>query len=65
MSELHAYQISGQPMMADGHGIHWDQTKFRITWPLPVMVISDQDASWPSRKSRLAPAEKVASCISR
>lgn len=60
-----SYQISGQHVVADEHGIRWDEREFGITWPLPVTVICEQGASRPSGKSRLAPAEKVASCISR
>ncbi|WP_297594284.1 dTDP-4-dehydrorhamnose 3,5-epimerase family protein [Mycobacterium sp.] len=59
------YHVSGQYVMADEQGIRWDDPEFGISWPLPVTVISEQDASWPSRKSRLAPVEQVASCVSR
>ncbi|PBJ30337.1 dTDP-4-dehydrorhamnose 3,5-epimerase, partial [Mycobacterium avium subsp. hominissuis] len=33
--------------------------------PIPVTVISEQDASWPSAQTRLAPMEQVAPCLSR
>lgn len=59
------FHVSGQCAMADEQGIRWDDPEFGISWPLPVTVISEQDASWPSRRPTLAPVEQVASCVSR
>lgn len=60
-----SYQVSGDYSMTDEQGIRWDDPEFGISWPIPVTVISEQDASWPSRKPRLVPVEQVATCISR
>ena len=41
------YLDSG-PYAAKGEqGFRWDDGQFGISWPLPVTVISDKDASWP------------------
>ena len=50
-------QISGSYEPASEQGFRWDDPKFNITWPLPVTVISEADASWPL----LVPVAKVAS----
>lgn len=60
-----SYQVSGQYAVTDEQGIRWDDPEFAISWPLPVTVISEQDASWPSHKPRLTRVEQVASCVSR
>lgn len=60
-----SYQVSGPYVPAEEQGIRWDDPEFGISWPIPVTVISERDASWPSRKPRLAPVEQVASCVNR
>ncbi|WP_406814329.1 dTDP-4-dehydrorhamnose 3,5-epimerase family protein [Mycobacterium sp. M23085] len=60
-----SYQVSGASAMNDEQGIRWDDPEFGISWPIPVTVISEQDASWPTRQPRLVPVEQVASCGSR
>jgi dTDP-4-dehydrorhamnose 3,5-epimerase len=58
-----SYQVSGQQMPVGEQGFRWDDPEFGIVWPLPVTVISEQDASWPSRTPDLAPVESAASCL--
>ncbi|GBE64653.1 dTDP-4-dehydrorhamnose 3,5-epimerase [Mycobacterium sp. MFM001] len=41
------YQVSGSYSPAAEQGFRWDDPEFSITWPLPVTVISEKDASWP------------------
>jgi dTDP-4-dehydrorhamnose 3,5-epimerase len=60
-----SYQVSSQHVMADEQGLRWDEPEFGITWPLPVTVISEQDASWPSRTDRSVANEHAAPCPSR
>ena len=40
-------QVSGSYAPAGEQGFRWDDPKFGIEWPLPVTVISEEDASWP------------------
>jgi dTDP-4-dehydrorhamnose 3,5-epimerase len=41
------YHVSG-PYEAEGEqGFRWDDPRLGISWPLPITVISDKDASWP------------------
>ena len=49
-----SYQVSGQHVPAGEEGFRWNDPEFGIVWPLPVTVISEQDASWPSRAPELA-----------
>ncbi|MEB3980327.1 dTDP-4-dehydrorhamnose 3,5-epimerase family protein [Mycobacterium sp. 663a-19] len=50
------YQASGPYEPASEQGFRWDEPEFGIAWPLPVTVISEQDASWPYlQRRRLAP----------
>lgn len=56
------YQVSGQHPMTDEHGMGWNDPEFGIEWPLPVTVISEEDASWPAYAPATAPVESVASC---
>jgi dTDP-4-dehydrorhamnose 3,5-epimerase len=41
------YQVSGPYAPEGEQGFRYDDAAFGITWPLPVSVISDKDASWP------------------
>jgi dTDP-4-dehydrorhamnose 3,5-epimerase len=41
------YQISGAYAPASEENFRWSEPEFGIAWPLPVTVISEQDASWP------------------
>jgi dTDP-4-dehydrorhamnose 3,5-epimerase len=41
------YQVSGRYEPSEEQGFRWDDPAFAIKWPLPVSVISDQDANWP------------------
>jgi dTDP-4-dehydrorhamnose 3,5-epimerase len=50
-------QVGGSYAPEDEQGFRWDDPKFGIEWPLPVTVISDEDASWPL----LVPVASVAS----
>ncbi|SPM30974.1 dTDP-4-dehydrorhamnose 3,5-epimerase or related enzyme, partial [Mycobacterium terramassiliense] len=42
------YQISGPYVPDSEEGFRWDEAEFGIKWPLPVTVMSEKDASWPS-----------------
>ncbi|MCA2257293.1 dTDP-4-dehydrorhamnose 3,5-epimerase family protein [Mycobacterium avium] len=59
------YHTSGRHAAAEEQGLRWDDPEFGVTWPIPVTVISEEDASWPSAQTRLAPMEQVAPCLSR
>lgn len=41
------YQVSGPYAPPGEQGFRYDDEEFGVTWPLPVTVISDKDASWP------------------
>jgi dTDP-4-dehydrorhamnose 3,5-epimerase len=45
-TEVH-YQVSGRYAPAGEQGFRWDEPAFNIPWPLPVTVVSEQDANWP------------------
>jgi dTDP-4-dehydrorhamnose 3,5-epimerase len=49
------YHVSEAYPSACEQGFRWDEPAFGITWPLPVAVISEKDASWP----RLVPVSGV------
>lgn len=51
------YQVSDSYAPANEEGFRWDDPEFGIAWPLPVTVISEQDAGWPL----LVPVASVAS----
>jgi dTDP-4-dehydrorhamnose 3,5-epimerase len=42
------YQISGEYVPSSEEGFRWNETEFGIKWPLPVTVMSEKDASWPT-----------------
>lgn len=42
-----AYQVSAPYAPGAEAGIRHDDPAFGISWPLPVAVISEKDASWP------------------
>jgi len=41
------YQVSQVYSPESARGVRYDDPAFKITWPLRVEVISDQDATWP------------------
>jgi dTDP-4-dehydrorhamnose 3,5-epimerase len=41
------YMTSGLYAAAAATGVRYDDPGFRIEWPLPVSVISEQDKNWP------------------
>lgn len=41
------YQVSGLCQPDEEQGFRWDDPELGIKWPLPVSVISEQDANWP------------------
>jgi dTDP-4-dehydrorhamnose 3,5-epimerase len=45
------YQVSGPYAPAGEQGFRWDDPEFGITWPLPVSIISEKDATWPFLES--------------
>lgn len=47
------YQISGPYVPDSEEGFRWDEAEFGIKWPLPVTVMSEKDASWPSLEESL------------
>jgi dTDP-4-dehydrorhamnose 3,5-epimerase len=40
-------QVSGLYAPVGEQGFRWQDPEFGIAWPLPVTVISEQDANWP------------------
>jgi dTDP-4-dehydrorhamnose 3,5-epimerase len=44
-------QVSGAQVPADEEGFRFNEPEFGIKWPVPVTVISEQDASWPKSTS--------------
>lgn len=50
-------QLSGSYETASEQGFRWDDPKFGIEWPLPVSIMSEEDASWPL----MVPVASVAS----
>ena len=60
-----SYQVSSQHVLPDEQGLRWDEPEFGISWPLPVTVISEQDASWPSRTDTLVAIERGEPCVTR
>src|SRR5271156_3861950 len=40
-------QVSVSYAPASEQGFRWDEPAFGIEWPLPVTVVSEEDASWP------------------
>lgn len=40
-------QVSGRHAPAGEQGFRWEDPEFGIAWPLPVTVISEEDANWP------------------
>ncbi len=49
-----AYQVGEFYTPGFERGIRWDDPALGITWPLPVEVISEKDASWPAFGAREA-----------
>ena len=45
-SELQ-YSTSAVYAAKSAHGVRFDDPRFKISWPLPVSTISDQDRGWP------------------
>jgi dTDP-4-dehydrorhamnose 3,5-epimerase len=41
------YLLSGVYDTDEQQGFRWDEPEFGIEWPLPVSVISEEDAGWP------------------
>jgi dTDP-4-dehydrorhamnose 3,5-epimerase len=41
------YLTSATYAAGAAHGVRFDDPAFGISWPLPIAVISDADASWP------------------
>lgn len=41
------YLMSAFYVPGAARGFRYDDPAFRITWPLPVSLISDKDSSWP------------------
>lgn len=41
------YQMSEFYNPKAGQGIRWDDTAFKIEWPVKPKIISDKDQSWP------------------
>ena len=39
--------VSGRYAPAGEQGFRWDEPAFAIPWPLPVTVVSEEDAKWP------------------
>ena len=50
------YQVSGPYAPGGEEGYRYDDADLAIAWPLPVLMISDKDAAWPTLAQRGAPA---------
>ncbi|WAJ44218.1 dTDP-4-dehydrorhamnose 3,5-epimerase family protein [Mycobacterium sp. Aquia_216] len=44
-------QVSGSVKPAGEEGFRFNEPEFGIDWPLPVTVISEEDATWPKLES--------------
>ncbi len=44
-------QVSGSAAPASAEGFRFNEPEFGIKWPLPVTVISEEDATWPKSAS--------------
>jgi dTDP-4-dehydrorhamnose 3,5-epimerase len=49
-----AYQVGGAYTPSAERGLRHDDPALGLTWPLPVSMISDKDASWPLLDSTAA-----------
>jgi dTDP-4-dehydrorhamnose 3,5-epimerase len=49
-----AYQVGEFYTPGFERGIRWDDPALGISWPLPVEVMSEKDASWPAFAAREA-----------
>lgn len=52
-------QTSGQHVPNAQDGFRWNEPEFGIEWPLPVTVISEQDASWPLLSAQATPVSST------
>jgi dTDP-4-dehydrorhamnose 3,5-epimerase len=57
-----SYHVSGQRAPVAEQGFRWNDPEFGIEWPIPVTVISEEDASWPSPTRGLASVGSAARC---
>ncbi|MCX5813469.1 MAG: dTDP-4-dehydrorhamnose 3,5-epimerase [Proteobacteria bacterium] len=46
------YQVSAFYHPASEQGVRWNDPAFKIEWPLPVMVVSKKDASYPDWEAK-------------
>jgi dTDP-4-dehydrorhamnose 3,5-epimerase len=42
-----SYHMSEFYTPASARGIRWDDPAFKITWPEPILVMSEKDRTWP------------------
>ena len=52
------YHTSGPYEPTAEEGFRWDEPEFSISWPLPITLISDKDASWPLLENWGAPRDE-------
>jgi len=43
-----SYYMSEFYAPASARGIRWDDPAFKITWPEPIVVMSEKDRTWPA-----------------
>lgn len=43
-----SYLVAGKYTPSQEGGVRYDDPAFRISWPLPVTVISEKDLGWPA-----------------
>jgi dTDP-4-dehydrorhamnose 3,5-epimerase len=46
------YSMGASYSKAAGRGVRFDDPALGVRWPIPVTVVSDQDAAWPDIGSR-------------
>lgn len=43
-----SYHISEFHVPASARGFRWDDLAFKIAWPVPILVMSEKDRTWPA-----------------
>jgi dTDP-4-dehydrorhamnose 3,5-epimerase len=51
------YQISEFYIQEASVGVRWDDSAFRVVWPLPISAIADKDRNWPDFQIAFQPEQ--------